>query len=314
MIEYYLIIPTGVIIATWGIVKFIRSYIKQTKPRELKNMEKYFIAHNVQQEISSNNIANDYPTYCKYCSNGIEGLGVKNVLKYLQALDNYGKSINENNVIVSVGSGIGFIEFLAEKLFKIKFICVDPHPSNFYKGHSIALNDITIFRKPDYNYVDDLIKERPDIIGNCSLFLNWTWPEENYDMDAFDKLNPHSMTSIYGPNRAAGGPIFVDKFDMDDDVRYNVRIYVKFPTLYSCSYWKNSDELEIENANTIKMILWIKDKEAVIQDPISLSEKQEIYKNNLRLIEHYKSFMRYYCEETNRQYIDGDDEYIMGQQ
>jgi len=93
--------------------------------------------------------------------------------------------------IVSVGSGTGKIESMAKQKYpEIEWICVDPMPGTF-------LSDQTIYIRPDYDYVDTLIEDNPEIIGSCVVFLNWCYPNLDYDYEAIEKLSLLGILTIY---------------------------------------------------------------------------------------------------------------------
>lgn len=153
--------------------------------------------------------------YEDYVSNGLYSLGPEKVIKYLHEINNL---FDAKLPIVSIGSGSGFIEWLAGQYHsELNFICVDPDPMMFYHGHKI--NELSkIFVEPEYPYVNKLLNDRPNIVGNCILFLNWTLPyEENefcnseYDYEALQKLNPCAVISITSKKTyeyVAGGKSF----------------------------------------------------------------------------------------------------------
>lgn len=78
-----------------------------------------------------------------------------------------------------------------------------------------------IYRIPDYNKIEELISTKPDIIGNCNLFiinaipmlyeLQYAIMELNsgeqiervppYDFDAIQFLKPKSIISLYEVNK-----------------------------------------------------------------------------------------------------------------
>ena len=102
--------------------------------------------------------------------------------------------------VVSVGSGNGCVESLVPGI-----ICVDPVPDS-YLGPPI-------YQQPDYDTVRDLLIAKPEIKGNCVLFLNWCDPDDStYDFDAVVALQPIAVLCIIetfvGENGCAGGERF----------------------------------------------------------------------------------------------------------
>ncbi len=136
--------------------------------------------------------------YISYTFNkGIKSFGEQEVKKILESF--YKKF---NIPIVSIGSGSGSIEHYTKST--INWILVDPKPSSFHGSVVI---------EPHFSYVDDLINNKPEIVGNCLLFLNWCDPNESeYDYEAIIKLKPIAIFSIYeiyeNSYGAAGGQKF----------------------------------------------------------------------------------------------------------
>ena len=124
-----------------------------------------------------------------------KGLGIENVEQYIDfAFVTNGKDLP----IVSVGSGDAETEYAFERRHHKKIICVDPDPKSFNKG-------IT-YIEPEYSYVDDLIQNQPELVGNCHLLLIWPLPNRSeYDVDAIEKLNPLSFVIVYEPSGGSGG-------------------------------------------------------------------------------------------------------------
>jgi hypothetical protein len=110
----------------------------------------------------------------------------------------------EDKKIISVGSGYADTEFSFIKRNNKEIICVDPYP--FSHG-----NFGNVLVKPKYDYVDDLIKNEPDVIGNCHLLLIWPLPNESiYDLESIEKLKPLSIIIIYDPSGSSGGSKFLE--------------------------------------------------------------------------------------------------------
>lgn len=128
--------------------------------------------------------------------------------------------------VVSVGCGLAAIESLTmDKMhgYRNKWILIDPEPLSY----TFRRMPNKTFERIDYATVDDLVNTQPEIIGNCTLFLNWCIPNEStYDYEAIKKLNPQCILSIFevfmGSNGSAGGKLFYkwfshlpSKFDID---------------------------------------------------------------------------------------------------
>lgn len=124
--------------------------------------------------------------------------------------------------IVSVGSGLGYFEFILwgnitydQSLEWLEFICVDPDPKSFdidvqkhkcrVSGSKVKFTEPEIFMEPKYTTVNSLIKEKPDIVGNCLLLLNWLPPNNDLESEAFDLeaiklLQPEGVLCNFGVN------------------------------------------------------------------------------------------------------------------
>jgi hypothetical protein len=102
--------------------------------------------------------------------------------------------------IVSVGSGMNVHESYLEKKHNIKIICVDPEDKNedmYGRG--------TRARKSDYKFVEDLILENENIVGNCVLILFWPLPDYSYyDILSVYNLQPKFIVSLYCLSGASG--------------------------------------------------------------------------------------------------------------
>lgn len=105
---------------------------------------------------------------------------------------------------VSVGSGSGSVETFLQKRSKSGVvICVDPNPQSF-------IETLPIFKKPDFSYVDDLIKINKTAIGNLNLMLCWPTPNLGYDIEAVTKLLPRSILAMVAVDGAAGSSAFLE--------------------------------------------------------------------------------------------------------
>jgi hypothetical protein len=109
----------------------------------------------------------------------------------------------EDKKIISVGSGHADTEFSFMERNKKEIICIDPSPFSHGRFGSVLVN-------PKYDYVDELIKNEPDVVGNCHLLLIWPLPNEStYDIEAVEKLKPLSLVIIYEPTGSSGGSEFL---------------------------------------------------------------------------------------------------------
>ena len=147
----------------------------------------------------------------------------------------YFKLFPRESVYVSIGSGEAKLEKHLCDTLGINIICVDPYITPFV---SFQVDQPCI--RAEYNYVDDLIKDRPDIIGRCVLFLGWCEPGDNsYDYEAIIKLEPRHIVSVYGGCGAAGSQKFLgwinsmygNKYscvDKKEDIPYNYHVVTFF--------------------------------------------------------------------------------------
>ncbi len=164
---------------------------------------------------------------------GIRSFGDKIVINLINEFSRYYDNIN----FVSIGSGLGGIEYSSKQLYNnINWICVDPDPNNYHSDKSILP-----FIKPQYNYCDDLIRDKPEIVGNCILFLNWCEPNKSrYDYDAIIALKPLGILTIYelfgNNNGAAGGELF-HNYLIRNRLEYNMK-----RSLHLLPYSGNDDE------------------------------------------------------------------------
>jgi len=112
--------------------------------------------------------------------------------------------------VVSVGSGTAELEYLVHELCPdIEWVCIDPSPDSFRSDRQVMI-------KPRYPTVNELIKDRPSIVGGCLLFANWCLPEySTYDYEAIILLNPYAFLStieLYNSKPGAAGGFQFHKF------------------------------------------------------------------------------------------------------
>lgn len=89
--------------------------------------------------------------------------------------------------IISVGSGNGAFE----SFYNQNIICVDPHPTKYLRNNQI-------YTKPLYSYVEELVREKPELIGNSNLMLISPPPgdEITYDIEAIRLLKPKCILIV----------------------------------------------------------------------------------------------------------------------
>lgn len=102
--------------------------------------------------------------------------------------------------LVSVGSGMGLLEKYIETEHKKPVICVDPTT-----GKRDKYTKVTRVRKPDFPNVVELLKMKPELIGNCHLLLIYPLTDYvTYDICAICDLKPVYVTLLYGPASKSG--------------------------------------------------------------------------------------------------------------
>ena len=121
-------------------------------------------------------------------------------------LGNYMREHLDNKTpIISVGSGSGKFEYHYNHIFisspEDAIICIDPAPLSYNRCKKI-------YCEPKFSTVDDLIKNKPDIVGNCQLLIIWSPPDNSYDIDAINLLKPGKMVILYDGSESAGSSDF----------------------------------------------------------------------------------------------------------
>lgn len=137
-------------------------------------------------QVESDNIHPDALEY--YCSPGFRALapinGLSTLATYMQPLTNY--------PIISVGSGSGYVEKWLEDNHNYQLILVDPIDPDSKECFAPVPKHLS--KKSSYDDSSDLVADKPDIISNCNLFLNWPEPnDDSYDYDAIMLLKPHTI-------------------------------------------------------------------------------------------------------------------------
>ncbi len=171
---------------------------------------------------------------------GIKSFGYKNVINIISSFYNYYKL-----PFVSIGSGIGAIEYFTKKQNdNIEWICIDnnDNPNDFPPSAKNYINKPLM--KIDYKLCQDLINNNPSIINNCIIFLNWCLPNDStYDYEAIIKLKPLAILSIYEEcddmmSGAAGGEMFYNWIYNNTDYYVKEKNY-----LYADKFHSDDDEL-----------------------------------------------------------------------
>jgi hypothetical protein len=126
--------------------------------------------------------------------------------------------------IVSVGCGNGAYEFEVTRHnnnLRSKLILVDPAPESYEPWP--ASGD---YLKPNYATVDDLLKHKPDVIGNCVLLMIWPDPADNFEYLVFKQLQPLSCIVL---NEHVGG----DYKSQASQIKINLLLAVIDPVHFS---------------------------------------------------------------------------------
>lgn len=125
---------------------------------------------------------------------GVEAIGVNNILSAFSKLDT-------TLPVVSIGSGSGEFEQLIMKHYpSLSIICVDPDPLDWCYDDDIMI-------PPDYATAETLVEKRPELVGECNVFINWPYPndETTYDYDAIAILKPQRVICVVATCGASGG-------------------------------------------------------------------------------------------------------------
>ena len=142
-------------------------------------------------------------------SNGSLAFGYTKISSILKQFIHY------QHKIVSVGSGVGYLEKLLEFETGFKFILVDPDP---FEQIKLSIPGVTIpyllsnpdfikfYRKPNFKDIKELTTFNKNLIGRCDLMLIWPIPGHNvFDMDSITTLKPNSIFILYGDDYPHGG-------------------------------------------------------------------------------------------------------------
>lgn len=116
---------------------------------------------------------------------------------------------NNHDPIISIGSGLGSIEAYFEEKLARSIICVDPNPNSFQLSDTI----LTKTHPPDYPTHLEVLKNHPEWMGNCNLFINWATPNDaadNYDIKAIHDLKPKRILVVCESSGGGGGTMFLN--------------------------------------------------------------------------------------------------------
>ena len=158
----------------------------------------------------------------------------------------FGKALSPF-VNVSIGSGCGAFERI---LFdeSDNLICVDPDP----RSYTALVGNDELFYKPDYSYVKDLIKSKPEVVGNNISWIIWPEPGcilcstgscnsdlhmNSYDLEAIQLLKPKIVNLLVCLNQSAG------TIDLHKWLRTQ-KEYQEF--YFCCSYGLSEQEMKFD--------------------------------------------------------------------
>ncbi len=153
--------------------------------------------------------------------NGITAFGVEYVIKFFNKFYYHYKFIP----CISVGSGLGVFEKMCQEKYNEKrekrgemiLYLIEPDPYKFCHDTLKSINKGIVdsfINLPHYKYIEDILRDRKELVNNSLLLLNWCDPKDSiYDFVAIEKAKPIAIISIYEEclNEmvgAAGGHIF----------------------------------------------------------------------------------------------------------
>jgi hypothetical protein len=143
------------------------------------------------------------------CNYALSSFSINFIVHVMEVFNKFYSGVKH----ISIGSGVGLLEFMYERQTGLTVSCIDPNPMEWTFGSTPSLaRQSRPLKAPEYTTVDDLIsKARPE---SCTLLLNWCYPQEeyrSYDLDAIQKLNPLAFLVIFeqfGEGGSAGSMQF----------------------------------------------------------------------------------------------------------
>jgi hypothetical protein len=89
-----------------------------------------------------------------------------------------------------------------------------------------------------FSYVKDLMETHPELVGNCSVFINWPEPSNSeYDIESIKLLKPRHILTICETTGSAGGRKFLEWLDING-VKTDERCYPDDKAEYETVYGK----------------------------------------------------------------------------
>ena len=134
-----------------------------------------------------------------------------------------------NDLIISIGSGNGYIERHIEKELETTILCVDP-----MRIESVQ----DMYKASNFNYINDLLEDYPNLINNSITFINWSFPNDStYDYDALAKLSSDNVLIVCETTGSGGGKVLLTWLDYcglttDNSFTENDVILHNFPKYY----------------------------------------------------------------------------------
>lgn len=102
--------------------------------------------------------------------------------------------------VVSIGSGNGHVERHIENEFETEILCVDPN--------HVKNTNINLYKTSTYDNISHLLETRSDLIGNCTLFINWSTPNAStWDYEAIRDIKPNHILIVFESTGSAGSKL-----------------------------------------------------------------------------------------------------------
>jgi hypothetical protein len=197
--------------------------------------------------------------------------------------------------LVSVGSGNAHLEALIRDKFSADVICIDPNPAAFDRKKMSPI-PISIAIQPHFPLVSDLVQKRPELVGDCTLLLNWCEPNKSmYDYEAIVALKPLAFLAIFeefmGESGAAGGDAF---FHL---VRGRDKLSSKYKLVHATGASKEDDSgvlIEWHQRSNLPIPKHELESEVKLVQPFHDSPEQQKYDK------HLKNVFRLYQEAASQ--------------
>ncbi len=110
------------------------------------------------------------------------------------------------DMIVSVGSGLGYHEYYIDKKYNTDIICIDPNPkSSLNANYHSDVPYNKIYKNPKYKNIYQFMNKNN--IKNKKITLMLIWPYvmfDEYDIEAIYKLNPENIILYFDISGTSG--------------------------------------------------------------------------------------------------------------